>query len=152
VNAGPAGGERRPDGGERRPGGGDVVPDRREWSADRRATGAPTGPAPPAAMPYRARSGGAAHTGGVDELAAFLRSRRERITPADVGLPARPRRRTPGLRREEALLERGTAPNITRHVLPYAAVEHPALGGSLTLFTAPISRRWYMRRAIGSEH
>ncbi|MFB4262423.1 hypothetical protein [Nonomuraea sp. GTA35] len=26
------------------------------------------------------------------ELAAFLRSRRERITPADVGLPAGPRR------------------------------------------------------------
>ncbi|OIK07562.1 helix-turn-helix transcriptional regulator [Streptomyces monashensis] len=35
------------------------------------------------------------------ELAAFLRSRRERIGPADVGLPAGPRRRTPGLRREE---------------------------------------------------
>ncbi|WP_326731347.1 hypothetical protein [Streptomyces phaeochromogenes] len=35
------------------------------------------------------------------ELAGFLRSRRERITPADVGLPAGPRRRTPGLRREE---------------------------------------------------
>src|SRR3954471_22409604 len=36
-----------------------------------------------------------------DELAAFLRSRRERVTPADVGLPPGPRRRTPGLRREE---------------------------------------------------
>ncbi|MUN37187.1 helix-turn-helix domain-containing protein [Actinomadura sp. NEAU-AAG5] len=35
------------------------------------------------------------------ELGAFLRSRRERITPADVGMPAGPRRRTPGLRREE---------------------------------------------------
>jgi transcriptional regulator with XRE-family HTH domain len=35
------------------------------------------------------------------ELADFLRSRRERITPADVGLPAGARRRTPGLRREE---------------------------------------------------
>ncbi|AOS65511.1 helix-turn-helix transcriptional regulator [Actinoalloteichus hymeniacidonis] len=35
------------------------------------------------------------------ELAAFLRSRRERITAADVGLPAGTRRRTPGLRREE---------------------------------------------------
>ncbi|MFH9419224.1 helix-turn-helix transcriptional regulator [Streptomyces sp. NPDC017529] len=34
-------------------------------------------------------------------LAEFLRSRRERITPADAGLPAGPRRRTPGLRREE---------------------------------------------------
>jgi transcriptional regulator with XRE-family HTH domain len=35
------------------------------------------------------------------ELAAFLRSRRERIAPEDVGLPPAPRRRTPGLRREE---------------------------------------------------
>src|SRR4051794_41462366 len=36
-----------------------------------------------------------------DELAAFLRTRRERVSPADVGLPPGPRRRTPGLRREE---------------------------------------------------
>lgn len=35
------------------------------------------------------------------ELGAFLRSRRERIRPADVGLPSGPRRRVPGLRREE---------------------------------------------------
>ena len=35
------------------------------------------------------------------ELAAFLRSRRERITPEDVGLPGGHRRRTAGLRREE---------------------------------------------------
>ena len=35
------------------------------------------------------------------ELAAFLRSRRERITPEQVGLPQAGRRRTPGLRREE---------------------------------------------------
>lgn len=35
------------------------------------------------------------------ELAAFLRSRRERITPEQVGLPELGRRRTPGLRREE---------------------------------------------------
>ncbi|GGV49868.1 DNA-binding protein [Streptomyces pilosus] len=35
------------------------------------------------------------------ELGTFLRSRRERIRPADVGLPAGPRRRVPGLRREE---------------------------------------------------
>ncbi|MFH8367642.1 helix-turn-helix transcriptional regulator [Streptomyces sp. NPDC018031] len=35
------------------------------------------------------------------ELAAFLRSRRERITPEQVGLVRGPRRRTPGLRREE---------------------------------------------------
>jgi transcriptional regulator with XRE-family HTH domain len=35
------------------------------------------------------------------ELAAFLRSRRERIRPEDVGLPPGTRRRTAGLRREE---------------------------------------------------
>src|ERR1700761_8910341 len=35
------------------------------------------------------------------ELAAFLRSRRERIQPEDVGLPPGTRRRTSGLRREE---------------------------------------------------
>jgi transcriptional regulator with XRE-family HTH domain len=63
------------------------------------------------------------------ELAAFLRSRRERISPADVGLPAGPRRRTPGLRREEvaqlafispeyyARLEQARAPRPSREVL-----------------------------------
>lgn len=35
------------------------------------------------------------------ELAAFLRDRRARIAPSEVGLPDGPRRRTPGLRREE---------------------------------------------------
>ncbi|MFE5871351.1 helix-turn-helix transcriptional regulator [Streptomyces roseifaciens] len=35
------------------------------------------------------------------ELAAFLRSRRERVSPEQAGLPRGPRRRTPGLRREE---------------------------------------------------
>jgi transcriptional regulator with XRE-family HTH domain len=35
------------------------------------------------------------------ELGEFLRSRRERIVPEEVGLPPAPRRRTPGLRREE---------------------------------------------------
>lgn len=35
------------------------------------------------------------------ELSDFLRSRRERLEPADVGLPSTGRRRTPGLRREE---------------------------------------------------
>jgi transcriptional regulator with XRE-family HTH domain len=35
------------------------------------------------------------------ELAAFLRSRRERITPEEAGVAPGLRRRTPGLRREE---------------------------------------------------
>lgn len=72
-----------------------------------------------------------AHTGGVDrrELASFLRSRRERITPAEVGLPAGFRRRTPGLRREEVAqlafisseyytrLEQARAPHPSQEVL-----------------------------------
>ncbi|MEU0368740.1 helix-turn-helix transcriptional regulator [Streptomyces sp. NPDC006283] len=36
-----------------------------------------------------------------NELGLFLRTRRESVTPADVGLPAGARRRTPGLRRSE---------------------------------------------------
>ena len=41
---------------------------------------------------------------GIDRagLAAFLRGRREALQPEDVGLPRGPRRRTAGLRREEA--------------------------------------------------
>ncbi|MFB9907473.1 MmyB family transcriptional regulator [Allokutzneria oryzae] len=35
------------------------------------------------------------------ELGIFLQSRRARITPAEVGLPTGPRRRVPGLRRDE---------------------------------------------------
>ncbi|MGW0251604.1 helix-turn-helix transcriptional regulator [Nocardia goodfellowii] len=67
------------------------------------------------------------------ELAGFLRSRRERITPADVGLPAGQRRRTPGLRREEVAqlafisteyytrLEQARGPHPTREVLSQLA-------------------------------
>ncbi|MFD0413604.1 helix-turn-helix transcriptional regulator [Streptomyces sp. NPDC127108] len=36
-----------------------------------------------------------------NELGAFLRARREAVTPTEVGLPSGPRRRTPGLRRSE---------------------------------------------------
>jgi transcriptional regulator with XRE-family HTH domain len=43
------------------------------------------------------------------ELAGFLRTRRARLGPGDVGLPAAPRRRTPGLRREEVALLAGVS-------------------------------------------
>ena len=43
------------------------------------------------------------------ELAAFLRTRRERLRPGDVGLPTASRRRTPGLRREEVALAAGVS-------------------------------------------
>lgn len=67
------------------------------------------------------------------ELADFLRGRRERITPADAGLPAGSRRRTPGLRREEVAqlafisteyytrLEQARAPHPSREVLAQIA-------------------------------
>ncbi|MEV5368121.1 helix-turn-helix transcriptional regulator [Streptomyces albogriseolus] len=63
------------------------------------------------------------------EMAAFLRSRRERISPTDAGLPRGPRRRTPGLRREEVAqlafisteyytrLEQARAPRPSHEVL-----------------------------------
>jgi transcriptional regulator with XRE-family HTH domain len=44
------------------------------------------------------------------ELARFLRTRRERVTPAEVGLPAGPRRRASGLRREEVAVLAGLSP------------------------------------------
>jgi transcriptional regulator with XRE-family HTH domain len=41
------------------------------------------------------------HACDVTSVAEFLRTRREQVQPADVGLPDNGRRRTPGLRREE---------------------------------------------------
>src|ERR671936_3068172 len=41
------------------------------------------------------------------ELAEFLRSRRARVSPTDVGLPDAGVRRTPGLRREEVAMLAG---------------------------------------------
>ncbi|WP_308163952.1 helix-turn-helix transcriptional regulator [Nonomuraea sediminis] len=45
----------------------------------------------------------------LSELGAFLRTRRARITPAEVGLVSGPRRRVPGLRREEVAQLAGTS-------------------------------------------
>ncbi|MGK5554943.1 helix-turn-helix transcriptional regulator [Actinomadura kijaniata] len=42
-----------------------------------------------------------------EELREFLRTRRARLTPADVGMPDVGRRRTPGLRREEVAVLAG---------------------------------------------
>src|SRR5579883_2243655 len=44
------------------------------------------------------------------ELAAFLRNRRARIQPEQVGLPRGTHRRTPGLRRGEVALLAGVTP------------------------------------------
>jgi transcriptional regulator with XRE-family HTH domain len=62
------------------------------------ATGTTTGPATAANARTTARTAGQSRRA---ELSAFLRSRRERVTPEQAGLPPGLRRRTPGLRREE---------------------------------------------------
>ncbi|MGF0115136.1 helix-turn-helix transcriptional regulator [Promicromonospora sp. Marseille-Q5078] len=66
-------------------------------------------------------------------LGEFLRERRGRVRPGDVGLPAGGRRRTPGLRREEVAqlagvgvtwytwLEQGRAKNVSDQVLDAVA-------------------------------
>jgi transcriptional regulator with XRE-family HTH domain len=76
-----------------------------------------------------------------NELGIFLRTRREAVTPAEVGLPTGPRRRTPGLRRAELAtlagisieyltrLEQGRDRNPSPSVLG-------ALGDALRLSTA----------------
>ncbi|MEV0248456.1 helix-turn-helix transcriptional regulator [Nocardia sp. NPDC050712] len=68
-----------------------------------------------------------------NELGTFLKSRRARIAPEDVGLPPGPRRRTPGLRREEVAqlsgvgvtwytwLEQGREINVSVQVLDAVA-------------------------------
>jgi len=87
------------------------------------------------------------------QLAAFLRSRRARLRPADVGLPAGPRRRTPGLRREEVAalagisvdyytrLEQARGPRPSRQVLS-------ALARALRLYEA---ERAYLYHLVGEE-
>lgn len=66
---------------------------------------------------------------GFHELGAFLRTRRDRIRPEEVGLVAGPRRRVPGLRRDEVAqlvgvsvdyyneLERGTGSQPSEQIL-----------------------------------
>jgi transcriptional regulator with XRE-family HTH domain len=80
------------------------------------------------------------------ELGEFLRTRRALLSPADFGMPAGPRRRTPGLRREELALlagvgvtwytwlEQGREINVSTQVLD-------ALARTLRLDRA---ERWHM--------
>lgn len=87
------------------------------------------------------------------ELAAFLRTRRERLSPRDVGLPDGQRRRTPGLRRQEVAqlaglsvdyyirLEQARGPRPSRHVLS-------ALARAFMLTT---DEREYLFRVAGEE-
>ena len=87
------------------------------------------------------------------ELGMFLRSRREKLRPSDVGLPDGARRRTPGLRRQEVAqlagmsvdyyirLEQGRGPRPSRAVLS-------ALTRALML---TVDEREYLFRAAGEN-
>lgn len=87
------------------------------------------------------------------DLAAFLRSRRARLRPSDVGLPDGGRRRTPGLRRQEVAqlagmsvdyyirLEQGRGPRPSRQILA-------ALARALIL---TIDEREYLFRIAGES-
>ena len=89
------------------------------------------------------------------ELGAFLRSRREAITPGQVGLPGNGRRRTPGLRREEVAqlagvgvtwytwLEQGRGITVSGQVLEAI---------SRTLMLDPAERNHLFTLAGGGEH
>ncbi|MFF3439808.1 helix-turn-helix domain-containing protein [Streptosporangium sp. NPDC002721] len=87
-----------------------------------------------------------------NELGMFLRIRREAVTPAEVGLPTGPRRRTPGLRRAElATLAGVSVEYLTR--LEQGRDRHPsapvlsALASALRLTT---SERVHLHRLAKS--
>jgi transcriptional regulator with XRE-family HTH domain len=92
--------------------------------------------------------------GDPQALGQLLRSRRERLAPADVGLPAGSRRRTAGLRREEvALLANVSTTYYTfleqgRQVRPSAQVLD-ALAAALQMSAA--ERRYLLVLAHGGD-
>ncbi|HEX4223448.1 MAG TPA: helix-turn-helix transcriptional regulator [Pseudonocardiaceae bacterium] len=87
------------------------------------------------------------------ELAAFLRRARARVLPGDVGLAAGPRRRTPGLRRQEVAelagmsvdyyirLEQGRGPRPSRQMIG-------AIGRALRLSTDELA---YLHHLLGES-
>jgi transcriptional regulator with XRE-family HTH domain len=81
---------------------------------DRPTASAATPPSPSAlaASPARARASTAARLTDTSAraLGEFIRAHRERLSPLAVGLPPGPRRRTPGLRREEVAQLCGVSP------------------------------------------
>jgi transcriptional regulator with XRE-family HTH domain len=90
-----------------------------------------------------------------NELAAFLRARREHLTPQDVGLPTSGRRRTPGLRREEVATLAGVSIDYLirleqgKDTHPSAAVVN-ALGQALRL-SEPERHHFAFLAAISSS-
>ncbi len=81
-------------------------------------------------------------------LGSFLRARRRRLAPADAGLPAGARRRTPGLRREEVAARAGISADY------YARLEQgrqrvptgPVLDGLAEALLLADAERAYLHR------
>jgi transcriptional regulator with XRE-family HTH domain len=101
--------------------------------------------------PADAVDGGAASSRR--ELAALLRSRRERLQPEDVGLPAGSRRRTRGLRREEVALLAAVSPTYYtfleqgRDIRPSAQVLD-ALAQALRLSVAERTHLYHLAHGV----
>ena len=100
---------------------------------------------------YESRTAAAPSGQGVrrrEELGKFLKARRARLVPEDFGMPGGPRRRTPGLRREEVALlagvgvtwytwlEQGREINVSTQVLDAVA----------TTLRLDRAERWHMYR------
>ncbi|GAB2838211.1 helix-turn-helix transcriptional regulator [Streptomyces deserti] len=83
-----------------------------------------------------------------NELGTYLRTWREAVTPAEVGLPAGPRRRTPGLRRAElATLAGISVEYLTR--LEQGRDRHPSaqvLGALADALNLSLRDRMLLRR------
>lgn len=83
-----------------------------------------------------------------NELGMFLRSRRETMTPAELGLPAGARRRTPGLRRSEVAALAGVSVEyVTR--LEQGRDRHPSaavLGALAGVLGLSASERVHLHR------
>ncbi|MET8688748.1 helix-turn-helix transcriptional regulator [Streptomyces sp. NPDC004732] len=83
-----------------------------------------------------------------NELGAFLRARREAVTPTEVGLPSGPRRRTPGLRRSEVATLAGISVEyLTR--LEQGRDRHPSaqvLGALADALHLRVEERIHLRR------
>jgi transcriptional regulator with XRE-family HTH domain len=82
-----------------------------------------------------------------NDLGVFLRARREAVAPADVGLPAGTRRRTPGLRRSElATLAGISVEYLTR--LEQGRDRHPSaqvLGALADTLGLSVDERFHLR-------
>ncbi|MEU7580641.1 helix-turn-helix transcriptional regulator [Streptomyces sp. NPDC041068] len=83
-----------------------------------------------------------------NELGVFLRTRREAVTPTEVGLPSGPRRRTPGLRRSEVATLAGISVEYLAR-LEQGRDRHPSaqvLGALADALRLSMEERIHLRR------